>query len=477
MSSSYAYLSTIIVLPFIGLIFALMAKEDDRDKGRNVFQVSIFAVLVNLFLIWRIFTLFDLNNYSLQFVEKFNWLENPNIDIVFGVDVFSLLLITAVHIAVLIGMVGVRHNSEQQKSMMVFSLLFLSMMTGFLVSADVFSFYIFFEAMLLPLFMLIGMFGEIKKQPSIFRFLIYSLLGAIFLFIAILILYDSNHANIALNEVSKIKLGKNMEFIIWAAIFIAFLSRIPIWPFHYWISSISANIRNPLVFIIANIMPLTGVYGFIRFWPKEVPPSVAYYMVALEIICVISMLFIALIGLINKDMQYKLFSYMTVYYVLYLLGALLPIDTIQINIGFSLFAYLIIISAIEVMTTHINMKQDALEISSHGILCSIPRTSFVVSFLVLAGVGLPLSSLFTNNFVILAHLFSHNIKMGVLIMFAIIITACTLLQELYSLKDSSKLNPNKICDEDISIRTFSFMIAIILLLFMSFMNPLWFVGK
>lgn len=475
MNIPYAVLSTIIAVPLIGLLFVLTAKDDEKHRGRNAFQVSVFTVLVNIFLIWRMFMLFDFNNAGLQFVEKFKWLENPGINLVFGVDLFSLLLILGTHIAVLIGMFGVRSNRTEQKSMMVFSLLFLSMLSGFFVSADVFSFYIFFEAMLLPLFMLIGMFGEIKKQPSIFRFFIYNLLGAVFLFVAIIILYDQKSSSVALDAVAGISLSRHMEFAVWGAIFISFLSRIPIWPFHHWLASINANIKNPLIFIIANIMPLTGVYGFIRFWPKTVPESVQYYMLGLEIICVISMLFIALIGLINKDIQHKIFSYMTVYYILFLLSALLPIDTILLNIGFSLFAYLIIISAIETMSFHLEEQQQSLEITSGGILCAIPRTSFIMSFLVLAGVGLPLSPLFTNNFVILSHLFGHNIKMGILVMFSVMLVACTLLQELYHMKDISKASPEKVCEEDISLGAFGFMSVMIFILIMSFMNPLWFV--
>lgn len=477
MGTSAAFLSMIITVPFIGLLFALTAKDDEKHLGRNAFQVSFFTVTVNLFLVWRIFTLLDLKKTGLQLVEKYHWLENPGIDIVFGVDVFSMLLILGVHIALLVGMTGVRHHQEHQKSLMVFSLLFLSMMTGYLVSADVFSFYIFFEAMLLPLFMLVGMFGEIKRQPVIFRFLIYNLMGAALLFVALLILFDSNNVNIALNSIHKVKLSKNMEFAIWAAIFIAFLSRIPVWPFHYWISAISSNIKNPLVFIVANIVPLTGVYGFIRFWPKTVPESVQYYMLALEIICVISMLFIALIGLINKDIQYKIFSYMTVYYIFYLLSAFVPVSTIQLNIGFSLFSYLIVVSAIVMMNSYLEVQQGLLEISPGGILCSVPRTSFVMSFLILAGVGLPLSSMFNNNFVLLAHLFGHNLRMSMVVMFSLVLVSCMLLQELFNMKDISKVCQEKSCCEDISVRMFGFMSAVILVLILSLMNPLWFLGS
>lgn len=229
--------------------------------------------------------------------------------------------------------------------------------------------------------MIIGMFGGIRKQGVLARFFIYNLLGAIFLFFATVILYNYRSANIALNAVSQVNLNMRLEIFVWGAIFVSFLSRIPIWPFHYWISSISTGLRNPLVFIITNVIPLTGVYGFVRFWPKTVPGVLSYFMIILEIVCVISMVFIALIGLINKDIQYKIFSFMTVGYIIYLLAAFLPTDMVLQNIGYSLFSFLIIAAGLEVLSNHLDKQQECMEISSAGILCALPRASLVFRFL------------------------------------------------------------------------------------------------
>lgn len=475
MASNFAFLSTLIAVPFIGLLFALTAKNDEKTRDRNVFNVSIFTIITNMIIIWRMFTLIDLKSAAPQMIESYRWLNNPQINLVFGVDVFSLLLILAVHIVILIGMFGARHINEQGKSLMVFSLLFLSMITGFLVSADIFSFYIFFEAMLLPLFMIIGMYGGIKKQGVLSRFFIYNLLGAIFLFIATVILYNHQSTNIALGEVSSVALNKNMEVFVWGAIFVSFLSRIPIWPFHYWISSISSGLRNPLVFIITNLMPLTGLYGFIRFWPKNVPDSVSYFMIIIEIISVISMFFIALIGLINKDIQYKIFSFMTVYYIMYLLGGFLPTDTIMHNIGYSLFAFLIIVAVLEVLANHIEKQQDCLGIGSGGILCAVPKASFVFSFFILAAVGMPLSALFYNNFIIIGKLLAQNIKLGGFVVFSMVIVAAAMLSELYKLKDGTCVISDKPCAADISNKAFFLLLCAAVFVMLTFINPLWFV--
>lgn len=474
MLNTFSILSLIITTPFLGMLFALAAKEDASGTTRNVCNVSIFAIIANMVLIWRIFMLIDINQPGLQLTETFNWLSNPNINIMFGVDVFSLLMIFAVHIAFLIGFIGVRNHLTQQKSLMVFSLLFLSMITGFFVAADIFSFYIFFEAMMLPLFMLLGMFGEIRRRVLIHRFLLYNMLSATIFFMATVFLFNRHGGTVELSDLRSFALHKH-SYLIWIGIYLALLSRIPIWPFHYWISSINTNIKNPCVFIITSIIPLTGIYGFVRFLPLEFPAESANYVLALEIIAVITMLFIGLIGFINKDRQYKLFSYITIYYIMYLLGVLTRTDIILLNISFSFFSYLIIVSCLEVISHHLQKEQESLDIHDDGLLCAVPRLSFVYSFLVLAGIGLPLSSLFLNNFLIISHLLASNLKLGVIVVLSLVLASATLLQELFRLKNREKLCSMGECAIDLSHPTFIFMIVVCFVLIMSFIKPLWFV--
>lgn len=473
MSSPFALLSLIVALPLFGMLFVLTAKDDADQPGRNAFNVCAFTIIANITLIWRVFMLLNENSRKLQLQEHFNWLSTPDINIVFGVDTFSLLLILAVHLAILIGLSGVRGNLYRQKSLMVFTLLFLSMVTGLFVAADIFSFYIFFEAMLVPLFMIIGMFGEVKKQELIYRFFLYNFIGALILFSATMLIYH-HYGSISLEQVSRLPLKGGIANYIGGAICLSFLSRIPIWPFHYWISSINSGIRNPLAFIITALMPLTALYGFIRFLPPHFSSGIGDYVVWINIIGAITMVFIALIGLINKDTQYKIFSYITVYYIMYLLGIFSNDDVIVANIGYSLFGFIIIVSALEVLSGHILHKERLAGGSSNGFLCRARRLSFAYSFMLLAAVGLPVSAVFINNFLIISKLLGDNIKLGMLLVFALVVAGMTMLQELFRLKsDDNSCRLGK--DDDISPALFGFMLFIVFILLMSFIKPLWFV--
>lgn len=473
MNSPFAILSLVVAIPFFGLLFVLTAKDDEVIQGRNAFNVCVFSIIANIIMIFRIFMLIDETKHTLQLSEYFDWLDTPNVNILLGVDTFSLLLILAVHLAVLVGLAGVRGNVYKQKSLMVFTLLFLSMSTGFFVAADIFSFYIFFEAMLLPLFMITGMFGEVKKQGLIFRFFLYNFLGAIILFSATMIIYHF-YGSLTLEQLNLVRLKSSVEYYIWGAVFIAFLSRIPIWPFHYWISSISSGIRNPLAFIITALMPLTGIYGFIRFLPGNFSEPVQLYILWINIIGVVTMLFIALIGFINKDYQYKIFSYVTVYYIMYLMGVFMQDELVLLNIGFSLFSFILILASLEVLSSYIYHKEEKQNSYSTGFLCKVRRLSFVYSYLTIAAVGMPVSAVFINNFLILSKLLSSNIKMGMVLISSLVLVGATLLQELYKHKVN---NPDCPFDknDDISRLLFAFMLFIIFILMMSFIKPLWFV--
>lgn len=473
MNSPFALLSLIVAIPFFGLLFVLTAKDDESAPGRNAFNVCVFTIISNLIMIWRIFMILNEQSPSLQMLESFNWLNTPDINILLGVDTFSLLLILAMHLAVLIGVAGVRQNVYKQKSLMVFTLLFLSMATGFFVAADIFSFYIFFEAMLLPLFMIIGIFGEVKKQGLIYRFFLYNFLGAIILFSATMIIYHY-HGSITLREASLRPWKSGIEYYIWGAVFLSFLSRIPIWPFHYWISSINAGIRNPLAFIITSLMPLTAIYGFIRYLPHQLPFAVGHYIFWVDIIGIVTMLFIALIGFINRDTQYKIFAFVTVYYIMYLLGVFSFEELILLNIGYALFGFILIFAALEVLSGYIYHKEEELSAGRTGFLCRVGRLSFVYSYLTIAAIGMPLSAVFLNNFLILSRLLRSNIKMGMLLIVSLVLVGASLLQELLRLKTDNPSCPVTRQD-DISKTMFIFMLFIIFILLMSFIKPLWFV--
>ena len=473
MNSPFAILSLIICIPFLGMLFTLTAKEDPEKQSHNSFNVAVFSIIANLVMIWRVFMLVDETQLRLQLFEKFDWVKSPDINLVFAVDNLSLLMILTVHLVILTGIVSVRDDIARQKPLMVLTLFFLSMTTGLFVSADIFSFFIFYEAMLLPLFMLIGMFGDFKKNERLRGFLLYNLIGTFVLFVSILLIYKF-YGSLTLDKTQHILWWQNKGIIIWGGLFLGFISRIPIWPFHYWISSINSKVRNPLVFISVSLLPLSGIYGFARFWPTNIPFEISQYFVWLNLLGAITMLFISLIGFINRDAQYKIFAFVTVYYILYLIGLFSQDKLILQNIGYALFGFLIVFGSLEIVSSYIYRQEQLYATNAAGFLCRAKRLSLLYSFFTFAAACFPLSAMFTNNFLILSRLLSNNIQIGVVLMISCILSAATLIKEMFRLKtDTKECIIGK--DNDIPLGQFIFMLFIVFMLVMSFIRPLWFV--
>ena len=466
----------IILIPLFGAFFTLSIQNDKNYSSKNVYSVSIWSLCINVCVILYVFSLLDINKQGIQIIEKYTWLNNPEIDILLGVDILSMLLLLSTNISFLIAELFMDKKSEFSKTLISSELLFISFLNGYFIASDVISFYVFFASVSTPLIILISSYSSMSKKNIFVQFSIYNLIGAILLLIATVLICELKKSNIPLNTVGNINIGGIKEYIVWFSIFLAFISRLPIWPFHYWISSISAGIKNPLVFIISNTIPLMGLYGFMRYWPNTLPETIAKYSTIFETICIITMLFIALISLSNKDMRYKLYAYSTIYYLLYLIGIFMPTNTLKQNIGYSLFSYIIIITVLSFLISHIETQKKKLDIySSAGVLCYMPKTSKCISLFILAGIGLPITPLFWNNFIIISEIFNHNLILGIFVMLSLIVVGIALLEELYKQKDKTYATSS--CVLEMDIPNFHFIIYIIcsIILFLSFLKPLWFV--
>jgi NADH-quinone oxidoreductase subunit M len=466
----------LILLPLVGALFILTIRDDRQEDIHNIHNVAIWILGATLLTTLYTFSLVDIEKNGIQIVEKYNWLEFPPVVILLGADVFSLLLLFGVGLSFFISEIClIRQLIDRPKALVSSELLFLGLLNGYFLAADIVSFYIFFAAVSMPLIVLISIYSSRHRKNMIIRLNLYHTIGALLLFIAVITIYTLKNSNIPLNTAGNLNLTGKTEYFVWLAIFFAFISRMPIWPFHYWLTAINSSIRNPMVFVAGNLISLVGLYGFMRFWPNTVPETIAIYAPIFEVVSALTMIFIALIGLSQKDFRYKLFSYTTVYYLFYLIGVFLPTGGLKMNIGYSLFAYLIIITVLSFLISHIEQQKKQLNLKGGGVLCYLPRTSVCLSLFVLASIGLPITPLFWNNFIIISEIFNHNLILGVAVILAMFLAALSFLEELYRLKDKSFSTDSCIIGKDLSDFEIFVYGGCLVILFFSFFRPLWFV--
>lgn len=466
----------LLLLPILGCFFVMTARKD----AENAYHISLLTVGSGIFVILRLFAELNLQQTERQFIHRLDWLSESNIYLSFGFDTFSLMLLFGVYVAFLIGLVGLQKNSRKNKSLLAWGLYFLWNMTCFLSANDMISFYIFFAAMPVPIFMLVGNFGNIKKSVNLYLFFIFNFAAILIFLCALLIVYKFYHGNLPLQEIALINMPKHAAEIVWSGVCLSLLARIPIWPFHYWISALASNIKNPLVYIITCLLPLSGLYGFMRFWQVTIAESVRPYVWGLVIFCLITIIFITLIGIAHKDFLYKLFAYMTIYYLLFLLAEVLLsfvllADTLQMNIAYSLFIFLLVTSSLIVFD--LRMEQECIDkkCDYRGILAHMPKRAKIFTLFILVALGLPISSMFWNNFIIISALFNFSFVIGTMVMFAILLITVSMLFELYIMRDLKITKSAEEQIEDISQYNLAFFAAILGVILLSFFDPLWFV--
>jgi NADH-quinone oxidoreductase subunit M len=463
-------LLVVILLPLLGCLFAAFSRVETAISAHNAVNVALWVIVCNILLILLLFTQINISDDGFQFIHKFTWLIIPQATVIFGTDVVALTLLLGIHLAFLIGILGIRQKAK--KTEIAFSLMLLFAFCGFCSALDLFSFYTFFVLLLPPLFMQIGLNG---KNQTASRFFMYNFIGSVLLLLPVVMLYAYENSNIPIYGISEIHIDSRYGVLIWSSIFLAFMFRIPVWPFHYWISSVNTGLRNSLTFICASILPVSGLLGFMRFWPAEIPEQISSLAPLFEVLCVLTMLYLAFVGYSSLKLHDKLFSYIFIYYLLYLLGIFAPTTILQRNLAYSLFAFLLVFAALSVLVFHIEEQGEKNAGSPEGILCLLPKTSLAYGALLLAAIGFPVSALFWNNFIIVSQILTANIYIGTAAVFTILLAAVFLLQNLYGLKDKSCLAEADVKVSDIDNIQFFATVVVLVILLLSFIKPLWFV--
>lgn len=465
-------LIAVILLPLLGCFFVALSRDEKSSKHLNSLHSAVWVVLTNLCLIVGLFAYAGKNE---EIAVRLVWNIIPQINLMFNADVFSLLMIGAVQLAALTGLVSLRLKKTNRKQIVLFSMLYLSVLNGYFSAGDVFSFYACYALAIIPLFMLSGFSVRENQDSILMRFFVFNGLSALLFLMSVVLLIFFYNNSPEIRAVSSLDIPPEISAWVWGGIFAALIARLPVWPFYRWIGQWSAQTQNPLVFINLNLLPATGIYGLIRFWPEDVMREVSLLVPLSAGLCVFTMLYAAFRSCRTKILQEKLYDYAVVYYLLYLSGVFLPTDILQINLGYALFSFIVLLALFSAVVFHIRHEEVKMKRDGGGILCLLPRTSLIYTVTVLSALGLPVTAIFWNNFIILSKIFDYNFFAGNMVMISVAITAVALMNNFYFLKNRVCLLPGTEKVTDIDRIQQSAYWAVMLVLFLSFIKPLWFV--
>ena len=419
-------LSILLILPVIGILlltFISSNSESDVNLKQTALWVSFLNFIISLVVLFN----FNQLDPNFQFVEKYYWL-GDTISYQVGVDGISILFVVLTTFLVPICILASYNNIKfSMKEYLIAFLALETFMIGVFISMDLILFYLFFEGGLIPMFLIIGIWGGERRIYSTFKFFLYTLAGSVFMLLAVIFMYWEVGTS-SIPVLLQHEFSYNNQIILWLAFFASFVVKIPMWPFHTWLPDAHVEAPTAGSVILAGVLLKLAGYGFIRFSITMFPDASHYFAPMIYALSIIAIIFTSLIALVQEDMK-KLIAYSSVAHMGFVTLGIFTF-TIQGIEGaiIQMISHGIVSAALFLCVGVVYDRIHTREIDRYGGLVNrMPLYSFSFMIFILASLGLPGTSGFVGEFLVLLSIFSVNTY------FAVFATTGVVLAATYSL--------------------------------------------
>jgi len=423
---NFPILSSLILLPIIGALFLFFTKDKDGNNLTAKY-VSLFTTIVNFLISIYLWILFDQSTSSFQFIEDREWI-NGFINYKVGVDGISILFIILTTFITPLCIISVNNTIKVRlRDFLIAILIMESFMIGVFCALDLVVFYLFFEAGLIPMFLIIGIWGGPKRVYSAFKFFLYTLLGSVLMLVAIISIYWISGTT----DVMKLyELGIDAKYqnLLWLAFFSSFAVKTPMWPVHTWLPD--AHVEAPTagsVLLAAILLKMAG-YGFIRFSLGLFPIASEIFTPLIYALSLIAIVFTSLIALMQEDMK-KLIAYSSVAHMGFVTLGIFSIQQQGVEGSIiQMISHGLVSAALFLCVGVVYDRMHSRLISTYGgIVTIIPKYSILFMLFTLAALGLPGTSGFIGEFLILMGVFKDNFLVAVIASLGVILGAAYML--------------------------------------------------
>jgi len=425
---SFPILSLTTFLPLVGVLFILLVRGDEETVARNARWAALWTALATFAISLLLWLNFDKTTAEFQFVEKFDWLPQFNIAYHMGIDGISLFFVILstflTPICVLASWTAIKNRVKEY---MIAFLVLETMMVGTFAALDFVMFYIFFEAVLIPMFIIIGVWGGPRRVYSAFKFFLYTLAGSVLLLAAILTLYfDAGTTDIPTLIAHSVPPG--MQTWLWLAFFASFAVKMPMWPVHTWLPDAHVEAPTAGSVILAGVLLKMGGYGFLRFSLPMLPMASEQFVPLIYTLSVIAIIYTSLVALAQEDMK-KLIAYSSVAHMGFVTIGIFTATQQGIDGAmFQMVSHGIVSAALFLCVGVIYDREHSREISHYGGLVErMPKYAFVFMVFMLGSVGLPGTSGFVGEFLVLVGTFQDNTWVAMLASTGVILGAAYML--------------------------------------------------
>ena len=394
-------LSLAIWVPvFFGAVLLAFGRDEHAGMVR---WIALIGALAGLAVTVPVYTGFEVGSAAMQFVEKSAWIPTFNVNYHLGVDGISLwLVLLTAFITVIVVIAGWEVITERVNQYMGAFLILSGLMIGVFCAIDGLLFYVFFEATLIPMYIIIGIWGGPRRVYAAFKFFLYTLLGSLLMLVALLYLYFKSGGSFDILAWHKLPLPLDAQTLLFFAFFAAFSVKVPMWPVHTWLPDAHVEAPTGGSVVLAAIMLKLGAYGFLRFSLPIVPDASrewAWFIIALSLIAVV---YIGLVALVQQDMK-KLVAYSSIAHMGF------------VTLGFFVFSELGVSGGLVQMISHgfvsgamflcIGVLYDRVhsrEIAAYGgVVNTMPRFAAFAVFFAMANAGLPGTAGFVGEWMVI----------------------------------------------------------------------------
>ncbi|MDC1476340.1 NADH-quinone oxidoreductase subunit M [Pelagibacteraceae bacterium] len=424
---NFPILSAITFIPLTGALFILATTGTIKNVEKNSKYVAIFTSVANFFLSLFLWYSFDLTTSDFQFIEEKKWI-NGFINFKLGVDGISILFILlTTFIAPICVFSGLHSIKFKIKEFLIAILLMETLMLGVFCSLDLVVFYLFFEGGLIPMFLIIGIWGGPKRVYSAFKFFLFTLLGSVLMLVAIISIYWITGTTDVINLL-EIKIPIEFQYLLWLAFFSSFAVKMPMWPFHTWLPDAHVEAPTAGSVILAAILLKMAGYGFIRFSLGLFPAASDFFTPFIFTLSIIAIIYTSLVALMQDDMK-KLIAYSSVAHMGFVTVGIFSITKQGLDGSIiQMISHGLTSAALFLCVGVLYDRVHSRMISSYGGLVNImPKYAFVFLVFSLAALGLPGTSGFVGEFLILIGVFQKSIVVAVLASIGIILAAVYML--------------------------------------------------
>ncbi|THV25559.1 NADH-quinone oxidoreductase subunit M [Peteryoungia ipomoeae] len=421
--TDWPILSTVTFLPLVGVALLLLTRGDTSLGRRNILNVSLLTTVFTFVVSLFIWINFDNSNTGFQMVEKHAWL-GTGISYHLGVDGISMLFVILTTLLMPFCILASWTSVEKRlKEYMIAFLILETLMIGVFVSLDIVLFYVFFEAGLIPMFIIIGVWGGKDRVYASYKFFLYTLLGSVLMLLAIMAMYwQAGTTDIA--ALLEHDFPAYMQTWLWLAFFASFAVKMPMWPVHTWLPD--AHVQAPTAgsVILAGILLKLGGYGFLRFSLPMFPLASDFFAPMVFALSVIAIVYTSLVAMMQEDIK-KLIAYSSVAHMGYVTMGIFAANQQGVQGAiFQMISHGFVSGALFLCVGVIYDRLHTREIAAYGgLVNNMPKYAVAFMVFTMANVGLPGTSGFVGEFLTLIGVFRVNTWVALIAATGVILSA------------------------------------------------------